>query len=122
MNTLKSARQEIKLLLGGVDAQVYESIPERPAPPCVVIEPASQYMGQGQTFDNFNVGFNLVLLVGKGSNDMETDSLDQLICDCIDAVDTWFVDSVDQPSQFEINGSEFLGTRMEITADKTFTT
>jgi hypothetical protein len=124
MNILKASREEIRIqlrqamMLDGSDIMVYDHIPARLTPPSVVIEPGEPYMTQGSTFDMFNVSFQLLLLVGVAQNKNETDALDELICSVVDAVETWYIDNVEPPSAYEINGNQYLGTRIALTADK----
>ena len=124
-NFLRASREEIKLQLQAVlltnrqDIQVYEFIPERPSLPCFVIAPSSPYISQGKSFCDFQTRFEVLILADKLTNQRATDLLDQLIVDGIDALETWFIEEVEQPSAYEINGGTFLGTKIQITADKT---
>ena len=59
-----------------------------------------------------------MVLSDKLTNERATDLLDQLIIEAIDALETWFIEEVEQPSAFEINGGTFLGTKIQLTADK----
>jgi hypothetical protein len=121
-NFLKASREEIKLQLNSVatetDIQVYEFVPERPALPCFVISPSSPYITQGTAFCDFTTRFEVLVLSGQLTNKEATTLLDQLLVDAIDALETWFIEEVEQPSAFEINGGTFLGTKIQITADK----
>ena len=124
-NFLRASREEIKLQLNSVllqnkqDIQVYEFIPERPALPCFVIAPSSPYISQGKTFCDFTTRFEVLILADKLTNQQATDLLDQLIVEALDALETWFIEEVEQPSAYEINGGTFLGTKIQLTADKT---
>ena len=120
-NFLRASREEIKLQLNAVeeDIQVYEFIPERPALPCFVIAPSSPYISQGTTFCDFTTRFEVLILADKLTNQEATNLLDQLIVDAIDALEPWFIEEVEQPSAYEINGGTFLGTKIQLTADKT---
>ena len=117
MNFLRAARDEVKVLLKDAGV-VYEYIPERITPPCFIIAPGSPYVGEGTTFTDFRVRFEVIALSGKATNDQETDAIDSLISDAIDALETWFIDGVETPSQFELNNAAYLGTRINISADK----
>jgi hypothetical protein len=121
-NFLKASREEIKLQLNSVateaDIQVYEFVPERPALPCFVISPSSPYISQGTAFCDFTTRFEVLVLAGQLTNKEATNLLDQLIVDAIDALETWFIEEVEQPSAYEINGGTFLGTKIQLTADK----
>lgn len=124
-NFLRASREEIKLQLNAVllqnkqDIQVYEFIPERPSLPCFVISPGSPYISQGTTFCDFSTRFEVLVLADKLTNEAATNLLDQLIVEAVDALETWFIEEVEQPSAYEINGGTFLGTKLNITADKT---
>jgi hypothetical protein len=121
-NTLAAARQELRLLLGATGVTtVYGHVPERVAPPVALLEPGAPYMTQGDTFCDFVVRFNIVLLV-RGDNETATAELDDLICSVIDNIETWDVDSVEQPSSFDINNTTYLGTRIAVMADKELST
>ena len=121
-NFLKASREEIKLQLNSVateaDIQVYDFVPERPALPCFVISPSSPYITQGTAFCDFTTRFEVLVLAGQLTNKEATNLLDQLIVDAIDALETWFIEEVEQPSAYEINGGTFLGTKIQLTADK----
>ena len=122
-NFLRASREEIKLQLNAVsteqDIQVYEFVPERPSLPCFVISPSSPYVSQGTTFCDFTTRFEVLVLAGQLTNEEATNLLDNLIVEALDALETWFIDEVEQPSAYEINGGTFLGTKIQITADKT---
>jgi hypothetical protein len=123
-NFLKASREEIKLQLNSVllqngqDIKVYEFVPERPSLPCFVISPSSPYISQGTAFCDFSTRFEVLILADKLTNERATDLLDQLIVEAIDALETWFIEEVEQPSAFEVNGGTFLGTKIQLTADK----
>lgn len=122
-NFLRASREEIKLQLNAVsteqDIQVYEFVPERPSLPCYVISPSSPYVSQGTTFCDFTTRFEVLILADKLTNQEATNLLDNLIVEALDALETWFIEEVEQPSAYEINGGTFLGTKIQITADKT---
>ena len=124
-NFLRASREEIKLQLRSVllqnrqDIQVYEFIPERPSLPCFVISPSAPYISQGNTFCDFTTRFEVLILADKLTNQEATNLLDQLIVEALDALETWFIEEVEQPSAYEINGGTFLGTKVQLTADKT---
>lgn len=117
-NTLRSARDELALLLSAAGVSVFTYLPERVTPPVAVIEPGQPYMVQGDTFDSFTVRLNVILLAAPASNERATEELDQAICDVIDAVDTFYADTIDQPSAFSSGGAEYLGTRLEFSVVK----
>jgi hypothetical protein len=121
-NTLAACRNELRLLLGAAGVEVHAHIPERVVPPVALLEPGSPYMEQGDTFCDFIVRMNVVLLVRNGDNDVATAELDALICLAVDAVDTWDVQQVEQPAAFDMNGATYLGARVTLRSDRELTT
>ncbi|MBL6760915.1 MAG: hypothetical protein ISQ15_09640 [Ilumatobacteraceae bacterium] len=117
-NTLRAARDELALLLSGAGVSCFPYLPEKVTPPVAVIEPGSPYMVQGDTFESFTVRFNVIILAAPATNETATAALDQAVCDVIDAVDTFYVDNVEQPSSFTTGGADFLGTRIEFSVVK----
>jgi hypothetical protein len=116
-NTLKQARQELKVLLASCGATVYEYVPARIAPPVAIIEPGSPYLQNGDVFTRLETRFNIVALV-YGENDTATDDLDQLVMNIVDAVDPWDLHDVEQPAKYEYNGASYLGARISLSAEK----
>lgn len=116
---LRAARDELSLLISNTGTPVFQHIPRAIVPPVVMLEPGTPYIEEGTTFCDFTVRMNAVVLASQSDNEVATDELDTLICDVLDAVDTWTVDSVEQPSPFEINGATYLGARIRFSTDKT---
>lgn len=113
-NTLKSVRQEIAVQLSAAGVSSYEWIPSRVVTPAAIVEAGSPYMEQGETFADFLVRMNIVLLAATATNDVATSELDALICTTIDALDTFDIERVNQPEAFEINGAQYLGVRINL--------
>jgi hypothetical protein len=118
MNTLKSVRQEISVQLSAAGISNYEFVPSRVNVPAAIIEPGSPYMEQGETFADFTVRMNVVLLVAGTTNDTATDELDQLIVNAIDALDTFDIEAVGSPEGFELNAAQYLGSRLNLVTTK----
>jgi hypothetical protein len=112
-NTLKAVRTELGRQLGLTGATVYQFIPERPQPPCVIIESGTPYLSPGTSFCEFQISFNVLLLVSTAANEIQTEQLDQLICDSLNVLDFELL-TVDQPGQFSVNNAEYFGTRISI--------
>ena len=121
-NTLKATRDELALQLTSAGVTVVPFIPERIVPPVALIEPGSPYIENGETFCEFRVALSVVVLAASATNDEATSHLDQVICDVIDQVDTFLLDSVDQPGSFEVGGGQYLGTRLQFHTYKDLTT
>jgi len=121
-NMLAAAREELRLQLVAAGMTVYDYIPERITPPVAVIEPGGTYVAGGQTFCEFEVGLQVILLASTATNEVATSELDQYICDVLDQVDTFDLEAVAQPSAFEVSNATYLGTRISFTVNKDLTT
>jgi len=100
------------------DMRVYEYIPERPSLPCFIITPGSPYVTQGTAFCDFTTKYEVLVLADNSTNETATDLLDQLVVEALDALETWFIEEVEVPQAYEINGALLLGTKIQISADK----
>jgi hypothetical protein len=115
-DTIKSA-----LLLGGV-TKVYTYLPERPTPPCAMIEPDVEFI---RVTDNaygviYNSNWKIRLMIPKGANDKETTALDDYLDDLLPVL--WeHTDcatlNVDKPFITEANNASYLTTFLNISID-----
>ena len=90
MNTLASARKEIKVVLDQAGYTVWSFIPERVTPPVVVLEPGSPYMNEGDAFTLFVCRFDLILLAATATNSKATEDLDQMIMDEVPVIPLYY--------------------------------
>jgi hypothetical protein len=115
-DTIKSA-----LILGGV-TKVYTYLPERPVPPCAMIEPDVNFIRT--TEDAYGVVFQsnwkVRLMVPFGANDKETTTLDDYIDDLLPVI--WeHTDcatlTVDKPFITEANNASYLTVFLNLQID-----
>lgn len=109
------------LILGGV-TNVYTYLPERPNPPCAMIEPDVNFIrvteeAYGEVYTS---QWKIRLLVPFGANDKETTTLDSYIDDLIPVL--WeHTDcatlNVEKPFITEANGASYLTTFLNISID-----
>ena len=121
-NTLKATRDELALQLTQAGVTVIPYIPERIIPPVALIEAGAPYMEIGETFCEFKVQLSVMLFAANATNEEATNQLDQVICDVLDEVDTFMVDVVEQPGNYEIPAGQYLGTRIQFHTYKDLTT
>jgi hypothetical protein len=109
------------LLLGGV-TKVYTYLPERPVPPCAMLEPDVSFITTRE--DSYGVfytsNWKIRLMVPFGSNDKETTTLDDYIDDLLPTL--WeHTDcatlTVDKPFITEANNASYLTTFLNISID-----
>jgi len=109
------------LILGGV-TKVYTYLPERPVPPCAMLEPDVNFINTRE--DSYGVFFatnwKIRLMVPFGANDKETTELDGYI-DYLLPVLWEHTDchllSVDKPFITEANNASYLTTFLNISID-----
>lgn len=115
-NIIKSA-----LILGGV-SNVYTYLPERPTPPCAMIEPDVQWLVYDETNygDLIRSNWKIRLMVPFGANDKETSTLDEYIDDLLpilwDHTDCATL-NVEKPFITEANNASYLTTFLNIQID-----
>ena len=109
------------LLLGGV-TKVYTYLPERPQPPCAMIEHDVEFIRV--TDDAYGIiytsNWKVRLMVPKGANDRETTALDDYLDDLLPVI--WeHTDcstlNVDKPFITEANNASYLTTFLNISID-----
>ena len=121
-NTLKATRDELAMQLTKAGVTVIPYIPERIVPPVALIEAGAPYMELGETFCEFKVGLSVMLFAAHATNEEATNQLDQVICDVLDEVDTFMIDVVEQPGNYELPAGQFLGTRIQVHTFKDLST
>jgi len=109
------------LILGGI-SKVYTYLPERPIPPCAMIEPDVEFIRTNETaYGVFHTtNWKIRVMVPRGANDKETNELDSYLDDLLPAL--WdHTDcnllSVDKPFITEANNASYLTTFINISID-----
>lgn len=114
-------RTQLKTYLSVLSAEkkvsVYTETPEKlAANRSVVIEPSDPYVTQGPVYGEYDVTFDVTLIVKTTSNKVNIASMDDLIVDALRALDeTWQVGEVGRPVPFEKEGTQYMGTTFTIT-------
>lgn len=92
-------------------------VPERVAPPIAVMQPSSDWVESGDTFNAFRVGFDVTLIVQTAANATVSKNLDDFVDDALAAVTSapgFYVGSVSGPSLVQINNAEYLTASMTV--------
>ncbi|NBW28565.1 MAG: hypothetical protein EBR38_08365 [Flavobacteriaceae bacterium] len=109
------------LILGGI-SKVYTYLPERPIPPCAMIEPDVEFIRTNETaYGVFHTtNWKIRVMVPRGANDKETNELDSYLDDLLpalwDQTDCNLL-SVDKPFITEANNASYLTTFINISID-----
>lgn len=123
MNALAGLRTELVDSLAGVQATIYQFLPEMIAAPAVVILPGDPYIASGeQPFGFFEAKFALAVIANVAPNKEATAALDLLIEAVLAAViaEGYGVEQVATPYAFESGGAVHLAADITITTTFSF--
>jgi hypothetical protein len=109
------------IILGGI-SNIYTHLPERPVPPCAIIEPDDNFITVHE--DEYDAAYTsnwkIRVMVPTATNSLETSTLDSYLDDLIPTI--WeHTDcgtlTVDKPFLTEANGAIYLTTYLNISID-----
>lgn len=122
MNLL-GIRQELEsaIMIGGV-SKVYKFVPERPNPPCAIVEPDTDFVVvyENQYGADYASNWKIQIIMPFATNQKETETLDDTLDTLIPAIwehTTATKLSVDKPFILDINGAFYLATNINISID-----
>lgn len=123
MSVLAELREELQGFLteGGITA--FDHIPARVQPPVAVVAAGSPYILEvfdAKTFNHdYQVRMEVTLIANQATNDIATDTLDDLICDTLIALADHWEAEVSQPFQLEVNNAVYLAATVSISTTVT---
>lgn len=105
---ITAARADLVTLVTGIAPKTHPAVPEEPAPPCVVVQPAEPFIQpdpDGQTFNEVGLvaDFDVILLVqldDEHDNSRATGQLDDMLDELLQRIagqDAWTVENIAQP-------------------------
>lgn len=114
---------ESAIIIGGV-SKVYKFVPERPNPPCAIVEPDTDFINvyENQYSADYASNWKVQVIMPFASNQKETETLDDTLDILIPAIwehTTATKISVDKPFVLDINGAFYLATNIKISIDIT---
>lgn len=110
-STLAGTRSTLASAFSSLAATSYNSVPESPIPPAIVIVPASPYMEPTLigAVTKVKVNFTITAIVQYNSNPASLDNLEQLIIGILAAVPSGYqIGNVDKPTPLEVGASTML--------------
>lgn len=117
-NPLTDARKGLAQVLTDAEVSAFAIPPAKAAPPFAYVGPGLPYLTfEGAQFGGRIANLSVVVVAGKGTNEMAADELDELILkvvNAIEATDDYRVIDVDNPGRLKINGQEQLATSMTV--------
>ena len=116
MNVITAARNDLADALASVtDGQVYTFVPPQLDPPCLVIEPADNWISQGDTFASVALALHVYVLVPINENDVATTDLDDALEATVrDLPADWTLTAASAPQVFEAGEWAAYGTRLTV--------
>lgn len=86
-NPITDTRTEVAAVLSAISGlQVFDHIPERMAAPAAVVTPGSPYVQPGVTLGERGLNLSIRLYADRGTNEVVTKALDELIVNVYDAL------------------------------------
>ena len=106
-------RGAIKTALAGVTANVYDTVPEAPIVPAVMVIPDSPYMEIemiGKTRTRVKLNYRITAAVAYFSNPASLDNLEKLIISILGALSAskYELSTVEQPSVTQVGTTNLL--------------
>ena len=118
MTALGDVREAIKATVAAQGFPTFTTVPTTVTPPCVFVAPNEPYLTrQGATFGGEIVRHQVVVVTGRGVNEVAATSLDDMLLRVVDALysnDEWLVGDVDRPGQITLNGQAYLATAIDV--------
>ena len=124
--TLAATRSEVaeQLQEAGIEAMDY--IPEVLNPPLAIVFAGDPYITlndtEKKTFKDVQVRLEVRVVAGRATNEVATDTLDDLICQVLIALGNWDLQQVSQPFSYAPNGdanATYLAADVVLTANIT---
>ncbi len=115
--TLTTQRAALKAALtpieeGPIGAKVYDYVPETIVAPAIIIQPGDPYLDDaGQPIDAYKVNRIVTLIARVGTNERQTDDLDDLIEAVVLILD---VSKVSAPYEFTYNNAHYLAVNTTV--------
>jgi len=106
-------RGAIKTALAGVSANIYDSVPETPIVPAIVVIPDSPYMDLevlGKSTTRVKLNYTITACVAYFSNAAALDNLEQMIISILGALNAskYELSTVERPSVTEVGTTTLL--------------
>ena len=120
-NPITDARTEVAEALGAISGlQVFDHIPERMSAPAAVVTPGNPYVQPGPTLGARLLSLDIRLYADRGTNEVVTKALDELIVNVYDALNPFGVVLVARPGiDSESYDQSYLVTDITITTSFT---
>lgn len=118
-NPITEARADVKAAVAAIQGvQVFDYIPERLQAPAAIVMPGSPYVVPGKVLGEFSVTLVIRVYTDRGTNEVVTKALDDLIVNVCNSLVDFGVIVVAEPGVDPDYDKRFLAT--EITINTTY--
>lgn len=110
-STIAGTRSTLAAAFSSLAATSYNSVPESPIPPAIVIVPSSPYMEPNLlgAITKVKINFTITAIVAYNSNPASLDNLEQLVIGILAAIPQGYeVGNVEKPAPLEVGASTML--------------
>lgn len=110
-STIAGTRSTLAAAFSSLAATSYNSVPESPIPPAIVIVPSSPYLEPTLigSLSKVKINFTITAIVAYNSNPGALDNLEQLVMGILAAIPSGYqVGNVEKPAPLEIGASNML--------------
>lgn len=125
MSVFSDDRAAIAAALEGLGVTVHDHLPGRAIPPCLIVLHGSPFVVRepSDPFGSATARFTVWAVAGKGTNEVETDSAEDLTERAAVALtrEGFAFDSIDQPVSFDLNGTHFFAIALNVSTPISFT-
>ena len=110
-STIAGTRSTLAAAFSSLAATSYNSVPESPIPPAIVIVPSSPYLEPTLigSLTKVKINFTITAIVAYNSNPAALDNLEQLIMGILAAIPSGYeVGTTSKPTPLEVGASTML--------------
>ena len=91
-----------------------EFITSRVNPPVALVSASDPYIDEGPVYSTYTVNYDITLITSVATNEVATNSLDDMIEKAFLATTEWNIDGVGAPFILEVNNAQYLAARMAV--------
>ena len=123
VNPITDARTDLLNTLEGTTTYTYDGWIERLNTPCLVVAPDTPYVVLGERYGEKEIRLRVFMVVKHSASLSKANSdLDALIDKTLDTLsETYATGEVEQPEAFTIGNTNYLGTSLQITIERSST-
>lgn len=115
MSSLVGLRDALATDLSDLGVPVHSGFPDRFNAPCILVMPSDPYVSSGQTFGEFDIKHDVIVVAGTGTPTAQWQQVSSLAEDAlleVNASEYFSVESMSKPAEWQIGQSTYLAVIM----------